>query len=89
MSDKKPTRRVLVSYKGAAAVVHWGRYLVPTEPKTPTDRLWLIGGGKHWVPDCDQRYSRYSPTAAPPSAKYAITCKKCIEAWGNGVRKKA
>lgn len=85
--EKKPTRRLAVSYKGSTAVIHWGRYIVPTEAKSKTDSLWLIGGGKHWVPDCDRRYTRYSPTALDPKVKPRVTCSKCIAAWGNGVKR--
>lgn len=85
--EKKPTRRVAVSYKGSTAVIHWGRYMMPTGPKTDNDRLWMIGMTKTWVPDCDRRYTRYSPTALDPKVKPRVTCKKCVAAWGNGVKK--
>jgi hypothetical protein len=85
--EKKPTRRLAASYKGATAVIHWGRYMVPTETVSQNDRLWLIGGGKHWVRACDEKYTALNTTKVlDPKMKPRVTCKKCVEKWGNGVR---
>lgn len=86
--DKKPTRRVSVSYKGHSATIHWARYVFvgPDYPGlSDTDRI-LYSGHKEWVPACNMKFNRFARSIPAKGPKYRVTCAACVKKWGTGVK---
>jgi hypothetical protein len=81
MRKTKPTRKIAIGFKKHTRTIHWGT-LKKVEAKSGDHvRVRIMHGLSDWHPACSEKYVA-AVVEVPKDKPLKVTCKRCIELWG-------